>query len=645
MRNEQAITIATANTIKGSSFSAAPSHWIAESASEGAGQKIGNAVITIPLGQGRATSEDAWGSLQPLVAESFHGLYVRLSKDVESVSTPFWYGRVLSSSIEDQGGGYGVQRLFCEEIKSVLQTLIPSQGYFEDGVSFEPMGTLPPFNSLQPLGDMSVNTRTIAGRTVRVHFTVPGIADAWTARDAINYLFAIIEEEYGVVLNLIEQASCLGYFLENVDTYGSSIFDVLNELANPRRGLIWRLTPDLADDKENTFTVNVQSISTVERTDGSYTLPPAPAMVSINTTEDVFANPTIDIEAGSVFDRVRVVGGRPLVGITLCYDANDEDSSLIKGWTEAQETAWNLDPDDPEATGVWRDFILNPRWDWSQYDLGTVGLRNKLIIDDTGDFPILTGAREYDNMAPGIFVAYPLEITGFLPIGEGFDPENSDQQAAFAMLQDGGSWLDITGHQGGDAEYSLSVSTSDGRSVISLSGDRNRIASDLASSKLLVTVGMREPAPLQVESINSNYPSGRPVPPFPRTAVISEPSADEWIMLEGTVLGHAAGDTTTLEKVAEDIMVKDKTESITATAAQAMAFYGQPYTSVDLSVEGLIDSDAGRQPGTVINSVVTSFATIATNAYVVSRSWTFFADQMATVYETQRVTEDIEGVR
>lgn len=622
-----AATAETSSTLAVADFIAQP-RIIPRTASLGAGQKLGSATFDILIGDGRLLATETQGTMAGLdYSTYFEGKLVRIVYD----SAAIWYGIFSNSFQTSQGGSnYGAQTLSAEELSTTFRKAYVRRGV-EQSITTGVVETLsvPAFNAY-PNGDR-------ADDALVWYHDRTGLGVPWTAKQALEYVLEYNYDLATVTVNAI--GNCLDYILPESNFTGLTVWDVVNTIANQRRGLTWTLD---VDDSGATlaFTLTVKSIAANSVTSSSgYVLPAAPSPVSFDGTASNFLECAISVSDAAAYDRIRVVGNRPLVGITLSY------SELAPAWTAAQETAYGADSEDPEGEYVYRSYGINGSWNWSQYNEAAVGIANTLSTDTVGagSVTVYNGDRSYDSTG-SIFPAASLEISGLLPasINWGNDKQG-ERQRAIMLWDDSGTWVDVSGAQDGVSPLSLVVNAGDnGQPIITIGGAADRDTLKVRhvdnGDDLLITLAFREPYPLMIEKAQETMPL------VERVLEYVIPARYEY-MLQGTVKGHVGGST--LDTYSANEVIVDERSTMEDVLALLWAYYGEPSVQVSFTLRGLI-TDAvvlgTGKVGDLVRNVTTSFGTITCNNVIASVSWDFSEGGMATRFETMRFIPDVGAV-
>ena len=620
------VTTEISSTFVLADFTAAP-RLVPVTATAGAGQQLGTASFRVLVGDGRLLSSDDQDVMPYIDYENLVGKVVRILVD----DVPYWIGVITGTFVGSEGGeDYGTQVVEAEEIQTVFRRAFCRKG-IEQSITTGVVETLslPPFNHL-PNGDRADDP------TVFYHDRT-GAGVKWTGSQALDYLVLYNFPPFTVTVTAVD--NCLDYILPAVDFTGMTLWDAINYIANQRRGLTWTLDPDYAAEGEGaevSFTLRVRSTSPVSVAAGTgYTLPAAPVPVSFSEVAEPFISLALSFSDSATYDRIRVVGDRPLVACTLEYN------ELAPLWTTAQQTAYGVSDQDPDTEGVYRAFTIADDWNWSNFGETTVGIANKLVTETVGEgsVEIYTGAREYDN-AGNIFPAASLEISGILPpsIGWGNDP-NGERQRSVMLWQDGSTWRELSGAQGA-GEMSLVINNgADGKPSITIGGASDRETLKIRhvddEDNLVITLAFREPYPLMIERAREVMPL------IPRELEVSVPARYNYV-LKGTVKG--ADEDGVLDVYAVTTVIDDDTNTLKDALALLWAFYSEPSVLATFSINGQITNMLtllGGSVGDLVKDITTSYGEVTCNNVITSVSWDFSEEGLSTTFETARFVPDL----
>ena len=484
--------------------------------SEGAGQVVGAASLVALIGVGRLPgATGAVGTLSPVTG--LVGKWVRvLIEEVSGAITvsgvdynALWYGIIDAERITDTGGGTGQQSWVCSGLEADLARRSIMDGWVEvtkgDGTKLAgKYGRCPPFNDPRGFSGASTATYSLDGGPA-IKLPALGGADM-TAKELLQNILSTHADWYDpatgtwttIITWSLSAGTLLDYKVPTIEPQGQTVLDVLNFCANPRRGLTWRKTVS-----GTTCTITI--LSTAAAAIGS--LAAATDVATPDLTGLWIQGVEMVEDQSATYDRIDIVGGKCWTGLSLAYDpanATAQKQSLIAGWTSTEETNWS------GGTGtandkVWREFVVNPKWDGRTYGSDTVGMPNSLALGSgTSDYD---GSRTFFALTTAGIPTALVEATPTLPCGEGFTTDlTGPRQEAMAVWKPKGSsdWRDAR-----SAPYLARPISVDGPPISVCVGtashgkieDSHQVQNKAqleTSGVLVVTVGLIEPNPLRV---------------------------------------------------------------------------------------------------------------------------------------------------
>lgn len=218
----------------------------------------------------------------------------------------------------------------------------------------------------------------------------------WTALDAAEHLLELFYQTFGMAFSLTGQHSYLANVQGSWEFEGASYYDALVQLINPRSGFTFCV---------KSTDIEVVSVSDVALADGK--IPANDNVVSLNLdSSQALRRPTVQHVETSHFDRV-VVRGAPL---RVCFTMADDYGTLAKGWTTAQETAYNAlatdDLDKEEHQHIFSRLVLPTGWN-QEAD----GQNCMPIIDEATGLVDTASKQPYFEPAQVLDRALPIEDT------------------------------------------------------------------------------------------------------------------------------------------------------------------------------------------------------------------------------------------
>lgn len=271
----------------------------------------------------------------------------------------------------------------------------------------------------------------------------------------------------------------LEVFSPTIQTEGHSVWQVMNDLISPSRGLQWRVE---YDDALNQANIIVDSMATASISiPGGGTLPAASSQIALTDADATEWRVSINKRADRRYDNVVCRGARRRAVFTVSI----ESENLEPSWRSADETAYRTAVgSDPEVNDAYREgnrfervyqcFQIPADWNGASNDGGSV---------PTVSTPACPTVPQGSTSIVGVqATSMPgLRLLRTLPIRVGYDyddataptardPDNiySEWQRPFAVIDDdgAGAWrfTHATGktNDDGDKRSGFSFTTLDG---------------------------------------------------------------------------------------------------------------------------------------------------------------------------------------
>jgi hypothetical protein len=600
--------------------------------SEGCGQIFGEAQLTLDAGLGYEPNGVIISFIQP--EGMVTGRWVRIEiQDPEDGSwSDLWYGVLATSNIQPDGGprlsgrfswiAYGLsyaldQVAITRGWELAYDTTVIDPGYF-------------PIINERRYGDRCASPVTVNGRSVYVHDR-SSVGDSWTAQDLLELILAgcaqpqiagsgspsgALEWVLGPALD-----DRLAWRVPRLDLHGMTVFEAMNAICNPARGLTWSVVVTGGQAVVGVQSVSPEAITVSQAGGGTITLPAATGMSVVNTDGDPFIGEVGIKEDSDQYDLIQVEGARPWYAMTLWMTVGDVTSALIPDGWEVDDA-----PGPDESTWIWRAFKLNPEWTGQQWNQPGEGLRPTLVWDAAG----AGGQREFGGTHPPVEA---LEVTRELPYGQGFTTiAETGRESARVIVGTGiDDWYDWSD------EWEVST---DSRGRIVLGRDwrtAEALKAEMDEGKtLLVTIGVRDWKPLMLAWNRQGGPRDTP-----RVMLRRDPNLELWQCLVGTVLGAPYG-TLTLETETRTIDLH-QTTSIASVLATLRARYGGTGGTASWTDRGRLDFSGDLAPGTMIRSIVSGGKTWTINATITRRTWDLTMQGYGTTYVSERLIAGLGG--
>lgn len=628
--------------------------------SEGAGQIVGAASLVRYIGTvrepGATGSPTSQTRLTGLVGQWVRVLIEEAGGSITISGVDYntlWYGIIDAERLTDQGGGMGAQAWVCSGIAADLARRSVTDGWIEvtkaDGTKLAGhFMRAPAINDPRGYGGASTATYSLDGGPA-IKLPATGGADM-TAKELAQNILSTHADWYDPATGTwvtsvgwsLTGNSLLEYKVPTIEPQAQTVLDIVNFAANPRRGLIWRLE----------FTAGVPYIvvkSIAASAIGS--LPAATDTATPDLTGVWISGVEMTEDQSATYDRIDIVGGACWTGLSMAYDpanATTQAQSLIAGWTSTEETNWS------SGTGtqndkVWREFVVNPKWDGRTYNSSANGLPNSLSLTaSTSDYD---GGRIFYPLTTAGIPADIVDATPTLPCGAGFTTDKTGpRQEALAFWKPAGSstWYDLNGS--GILSRSLTV---DGPPISVALGSPGSIGytsgnqqlenkNNLASTGVLVvTLGLKDANPLRVSWTRASASWPRNVP---RTLCVSMPACEYWQVINGTVTGVSGGSLTTTT----GLVLRNDLPKMQSALEFCRAYYAEPSRSLSWTDRGIIEHAYGSgacAPGTLVTSATLGTGPTTINAVVTRRTWNLTEDGYGTSYSTDRIVPDMETLR
>ncbi len=248
----------------------------------------------------------------------------------------------------------GTQQLFCKGLEFLLARSFVNKSFaiMSDG-SFDEIPRVLGFNLGQ--GGRGATDEVQLGNRDSILLAFAQVLDAdaleWSARDIVRYLLEWFSPldifgDYPLEFELSPTAaSYLEAFRPRLDPTNRSVFDLLNELIDRRRGVTWCVR--VADDSTNKAQIHVCPFLaedlTFENGEEATTLPANPNVRSLDyRNHPRLSRPVRTQSQTSKFDQIKVRGARR----TATFSISSPDDTLLPDWTDAQQELY-----DEAATG------------------------------------------------------------------------------------------------------------------------------------------------------------------------------------------------------------------------------------------------------------------------------------------------------
>jgi hypothetical protein len=495
-----------------------------------------------------------------------------------------------------------------------------------------------------------------AGGTKFKSYAFGNAGKTWSASNILHYLFKYFQrDDFQFMLGGLAEGGKDGP-LENlviprVDLGKKTVKQALDELVDRRRGLGW--TVRVTENDENpgwsgsgnatSLEIFVYSIFNQDVKTGDQTIPANADIKSIDLSglrspKDVQISVNTLARYGTI-----IVSGEPLV---CCFTVSFNDATLIKGWTDDQESAYKGVSSTINGTGpngitndmeratdkfhnIYTHYTISSTWNWLAGD-GSVSGSSKPdsakhevvpLLNDDGSFDPKIGALSR-NWGHTLIRNLPLRKAG---MQDSYQPEFREPFAlAFKEVSVSGEspnncyvYVDDPGDgesSGGsvrmlDTEFGIEVRMSPRHQLA-----RNHWSGATASSldiafgnekydytKIVATVAVRADQRLQViDTITDGDPD--------RVLHIDVPDAEMWYIVPGTVIDVKNGQLNydlPAEVDQSTRLARDDSKRLRTICALAKCWYGTKRSILDLTIEDIwLDYQIGNYLTSVSSATV-----------------------------------------
>lgn len=278
---------------------------------------------------------------------------------------------------------YGMERILqhCEINRSIV-----------DGI---PIDRDLKFNHITGRGlQRAANRSTNVGSANVYEFSIDG--ESWTNLNIAEYLlYWFVTYETGFDFRLCGEIDALNAQISEHDLHGMNVFEALNQLINPKRGLAWRCIPDVST---GIIWIDVVSILSEPFALNGIVVPANREQELVFWDGDVFAKPKILFSDHCRYDEITVLGDP----ITTTATFSIADGTLTPDWTSTMEDEYKAGSTQPSAEtedddaaraadkfkDVYQKFRVPADWDGSVH--GGVGALNYVALPGCDDMANVT---------------------------------------------------------------------------------------------------------------------------------------------------------------------------------------------------------------------------------------------------------------
>lgn len=373
---------------------------------------------------------------------------------------------------------------------------------------------------------------------------------------------------------------------------GKSLFQCLNQLLRPERGLGWKLVYDQQNaDGEAGPIIFVFSIQANDITVDDVDFPGATNVVTIDLRDRRDATWQSRQDVSEQYGKILVRGEELLT----CFSISDADGSLTKGWKTEEETAYANPPDVGSAgaddyeekvlkyrarSRVWSEFVLKDDWNLKAKNgagAGTATAVNPLIeplgtLDYTKQTSMSTWDKRFERFIP-IEVDKPAEAVA--------DPKPKYQEPIAFIKEpyaETESWIDLVNNLNPKMPRVSHYEPLEDRPGFKIRCDPNHLlaggvvegeeSEDAADwTDMILTVAMRTGTRISLlKTVDSAADPNR-------VLLIDVDHAEMWVILANTVKSVKADGT--LVRVDETTTVRDDMKRLKVVRDLASGWYGQ----------------------------------------------------------------------
>jgi hypothetical protein len=528
--------------------------------------------------------------------------------------TAFWWGfcaRIRTRYLGSAPVAVGLAEYGLTGLAGLLEQIVVIDGYDGNPSAAHPWNIYhaPAFNA-GGKGNRTTATWTINSRAVHVfdHYNL-GTASLseWTIAQALDYLLDAFTLRHGggATWTLLDSSTLGAELLPPTPVHGKTLLQVINEIANPRRGLTWKIDIDgsnrprlvLLDWKPATGTA-------VDATAREWTC-------------------EIEEDTSTACDHALVVSQRaPVTTLTLDYKTSGSPRLAPDGWS------FGVPPENDPNSLILRRFKISP----SILD----ELRVELVTDVDGAYD---GTRETAADIGGGPAARGAELerlTGLaadqISATVALLGDNDERSKARLFLSGptANSWIDCSNL------ISIELSSRPARITLNASDAELLMLYDFlnAGGEMRVTVGVRELAEWRLSVRVADYYRGT------REVVRQVGDIDEHLVTAGTAIAVSTGSPGTLVTASADVETWNGVGTPLVDELQRLsdARLRARQVKVSLSKKGLDFSTL--PPATMISTVNGGPGAIQVDASVTRRSWDFTT--RTTSWDTIQLADAVE---
>jgi hypothetical protein len=456
-----------------------------------------------------------------------------------------------------------------------------------------------------------------------------GLPSVWTGLQIVDYLLKRHAPFEWVLAGNVSALSSLDPL--RIQTAGRTIWDILNEIIDRRRGIGFTVEPEQAMAAGGKITLRIFSLVETPVSLGpgvaDGTGPAAPRVLPANSDQadiklkslsHLVGEPTLTYDIGQEYEYIRVRGSPVVATFTVSH----RDGTLVRGWTDTIEAEYlKGDPVDSRKHDLFRQrdrfrhvfgkFVLRYPWNWTAGN-GDIARTGGTIV---GVNPVVNpdgtvrGATAMNVNNP-FFRSWGLRLLNQLPLQldvqqdpahlDTFEPQYRDP---FVIIWDEKrkAYKPIDAPAGID-DLSASVRALDNELGLMIRGSPNHLlaknhwprsgigvtAEQVGPTQhvpthdwteIIATVAMEQDEHLQVmQQVPNSRVTGR-------ILTIEAPDCQYWWVRIGTVTDLDSGGQP--KRTTDNITVRDDSARLRAIAGLAAAWYGRHRASLTLPYKSI----------------------------------------------------------
>lgn len=529
------------------------------------------------------------------------------------------------------------------------------------------IGHIPPFNQRHEFGGNIIGNRSSVMTEELTHiFAEDGVP--WDNLTITNHLLKYYQYENGPNFYLkgeTEIIEALGGIIEVYDFSQRTVLDALNILISRNRGFGW-----VVSVSENDL-VNIVPFSLLDENIslGDIVMPANSKKISLDLwLERMLGNVEITNDTAHVYDRIIVRGAR----MKSCCSLSFADSSLEKGWTDAEETAFKaaasetegydaLDDDEKAELNdkfraedrferVFTTFRVPRDWDW-KVNAGEVQDIVNPLLDSTGELHTDEQAAYWNSdkrFANSLPFKVGFDYSGAEPVDNNPASAEPEFRRLFVLVEQTAGkhqyveklkparadvrplTREMAVSMGFNPRYLAAKNHWEGAEPGNWSDDIEEFGIDYED--IIVTAFLETDQVVQVEQV-FYYGENQ------RTLIITIPDAELWYIVPGTIIGIDENGSL-IPYGGTSNLLRDDRDRLRRALNAAVAWYGRQRNKAAITIKSI---DPGIPIGTMIENIDVS-AIGAAGSAVTSLHWDFQGRPASTTIATDFGELDIAEI-